>query len=67
MSLVHYLSNCLKLPRHYAKVRDSVVTPAGQEHVTPRILAIVNPSFVKKKKKEEGTYTPWVYLLGDNL
>lgn len=37
MSLVHYLSNCLKLPRRYAKVRGSPVTPVGWEHVTLRI------------------------------
>lgn len=37
MSLAHYLSNCLKLPRHYAKVRDSPVTPGGRKHVTLRI------------------------------
>lgn len=49
MSLSHYLSNCLKLSRYYAKVRDSPVTPGDQKHVTLRILAIVNSSSVEKK------------------
>lgn len=48
-SLAHYLSNCLKLPRHYAKVRGSPVTPGGRKHVSLQIPAIINPSSVWEK------------------